>query len=897
MFRLLVGCLPLLALVPALLADPGSQAAQAWWSLRPLRSPALPRMNGSSVRNPVDAFVRAKLREKGLRPSREADRRTLIRRLSFDLLGLPPTPQQIAAYLNDPAPDAYERLVDRLLASPHYGERWARHWMDAVHYAETHGHDQDRIRPNAWPYRDYLIAAFNGDKPYGRFVEEQLAADALFPDEPALLPALGFLAAGPWDESSLRDIREDSTDRQVGYYLDRDDMVTTTMATFASLTVHCARCHDHKFDPITQEDYYSLQAVFAGVGRADRVYDADPVLHRRRQRLRQEFAALERRDPKVVDRLLSPEFEADVRAWEARTLATQRHAWTVLDPLTLAAADGTTLTRLADASVLAGGKRPERDRYTVTAHTALKGITAIRLEVLTDDSLPHHGPGRQDNGNFHLSEFRVRAALAADPGHAQPVAIADATADFDQAGWTARHAIDGQLPTAWGIYPKVGTPHEAVFALRDRLGFDGGTALTFELDQQHGGGHLIGRLRLSVTTAVGPVKPAALPEAVARAAAVAPEQRNRDQKLEVAAHYLREKLRAELATLPPPAKVYAVASDFAPDAGHKPPLRPRPVHLLKRGDIRKPGALARPGAPACVAALPSRLVLPDPENEATRRAALAKWLTDPNNPLTWRSIVNRVWQHHFGRGLVETPNDFGRMGALPTHPELLDWLAVAFRDGGQSLKQLHRLLVTSATYRQVSDHDPANARSDADNRYLWRMDRSRLDAESVRDAILAVSDRLDRRAGGPSDEQFTLKPGLHVTPLVNYEAFAWDRPAGHRRSVYRFVFRTLPDPFVDCLDGADASQLTPVRTRSASAPQALALLNNAFVLAHSRAFAAALEQATSDRDRQLAVACERVWGRPPTAEERAEMRDYAARHGLANLCRLLFNSDEFLFVN
>jgi hypothetical protein len=632
-----------------------------WWSFRPVARPAVPRPRGVPaqwVRTPVDAFVLAKLREKGLEPAPEADRRTLIRRLAFDLTGLPPTPAEIAAWLADTSPDAYERLVDRLLASPHYGERWARHWMDVAHFAETHGHDQDRVRANAWPYRDYLVAAFNADTPYARFVGEQLAADVLHPDEPRLTPALGFLAAGPWDESSLRDIREDSLDRQVGYYLDRDDVVTTVMSTFASLTVQCARCHDHKFDPIPTEDYYGLQAVFAGVGRADRAYDTDPATRQRRRHVR-------------------------------ATLAVQ----------------------------LAG----------------------------------------------------------------------------QGARWPA------------------------------------------------------------VVTAAG----------------------------------------AELA-LPPQRLVYAAARDFAPDGSHRPTPSPRPVHVLKRGDIRRPGPAAPPGAVSCLPGVPGRFDVTSVEGE--RRAALARWLTRPDNPLTWRSVVNRVWHYHFGRGLVETPNDFGRMGSKPTHPELLDWLACEFRDGGGSLKTLHRLIVTSAAYRQSSRHDGRAAAADADNRLLWRMPRSRLDAEQFRDAVLLASGRLDRRMGGPSDRQFAMKPGLHVTPIVEYGPFAWDRAAGHRRSVYRFVFRTLPDPFVDCLDGADASQLTAVRNVSVTAPQALALWNNDFVLVHSRALAKLLEASEADPGRRIAIACERAWGRPPTTDEAAEMRAYADRHGLASLCRLLFNANEFCFV-
>jgi hypothetical protein len=289
--------------------------------------------------------------------------------------------------------------------------------------------------------------------------------------------------------------------------------------------------------------------------------------------------------------------------------------------------------------------------------------------------------------------------------------------------------------------------------------------------------------------------------------------------------------------------------------------------------------------------------LPGKHPEGARRATLAKWITDAKNPLTWRVIVNRVWQQHFGRGLVGTPSDFGKMGQPPSHPELLDWLAAEFRDNGMSLKKLHRLIVTSATYKQSSTHNAKAAEIDADNRLLWRMHRSRLDAEQVRDSILAISGRLDHTMYGPSDRQFDLKPGIHVTPLIDYGKFDWDRPQGHRRSVYRFVFRTLPDPLVDCLDGADASQLTPKRNESVTAPQALALLNNEFVLVHGKAFAAWLEKQSPDRDAQIKTACARVWGRPPTDAERKAFTEYAAKHGLANLCRVLFNSNECLFVD
>jgi hypothetical protein len=638
-----------------------SSGPSDWWALKPLVRPGVPTVSEPPpgwAANPVDAFVLANLREKGFAPAALADRRTLIRRLSFDLVGLGPEPQEIEAFENDRAPNAYERLVDRLLSSAHYGERWARRWLDLVHFAETHGHDQDRIRPNAWPYRDYLIRSFNRDTAYPRFVAEQVAADALFPDEPELVVALGMLAAGPWDESSLRDIRADSIDRQIGHYIDRDDMVSTVMSTFASATVHCARCHDHKFDPITQDDYYSLQAVFAGVDKAERCYDAD----------------------KDVDRLR---------------------------------------------------------RYLSTARKAVE---------------------KQDPS---------------------------------QAAW----------------------------------------------------------------------------------------------------------IKAELGALPPPSMVFAAAADFLPDAGHTAPDGPRGVSVLRRGDIHFPIKAASPGALACLKELDARFKLGKSDDESARRAKLVAWLVDPRNPLTWRSIVNRAWQHHFGRGLVSTPNDFGRMGALPSHPELLDWLATEFRASGGSLKRLDRLIVTSAAYRQRSSGEARFAAKDADNVWLWRQNRRRLDAESVHDAILSLAGRLDQKMGGPSVRQFALRPGVHVTPVVDYTQYSWDSPGSCRRAVYRFVFRTLPDPFYEALDSADASQLTAVRNESNTPLQALELLNNPFVLRQCRPFADRLRTESQVLPEQVRLAVLAAYGRKPGSEELSLLSQYAARHGLLNLCRVIVNSNEFLFVN
>ncbi len=572
------------------------------WAFKPAIRPELPFAR--HVANPIDGFIRAKLADNGLSPSPPANRRTLARRVYFDLIGLPPSFEDVRRFEQDPDPLAYEKLLDRLLASPHYGERWARHWLDVVHFGETHGYDKDKIRPHAWPYRDYVIRAFNQDKPYSRFIQEQLAGDVLFPGAADSIIALGFIAAGPWDYVGHAELPITKTDGLIARYNDRDDMVMTAMSTFQSLTIHCARCHDHKFDPISQRDYYGLQAVFAGVDRANRPY----------------------------------------------------------------------------------------------------------------------------------------AVL------------------------------------------------------------DGKTQL-----------------------------------------------------------------------------VYAAASDFPPEGSFKPAKGMRPVHFLPRGDVTRPGDLMKP------AALATTFDLPDSRSEADRRAALARWLTSPANMLTRRSIVNRVWQYHFGRGLVDTPNDFGRMGSPPTHPELLDWLAFWFMDHGESIKDLHRLLLTSDTYRQSSANKADYAKIDGDNRFLWRMNRTRLDAEVVRDSMLFAAGNLDTTMGGPSVRNFYFKDDH--SPVYDYSRGAMDS----RRSIYRHIVRSVPDPFMDCLDAADPSLLTARRNTTLTALQALSTLNNPFVIRQSEVFAG--------RAKDVRTAFELALSRTPTETELLTLTAYTQKHGLTNVCRLIFNTTEFMFAD
>ena len=701
-----------------------------FWTFKPLAHPALPKVRRPSwARNPIDHFVLARLEQEQLAPAPEASPVPLIRRLSFDLTGLPPTPEEVEAFLKDKSPRAYETLVDRLLVSPRYGERWGRHWLDVVHYGETHGYDKDKLRPNAWPYRDYVIRSLNDDKPYPRFVQEQIAGDALFPGEPEAVVATGFLAAGPWDFVGHVELPESKTDGLIARSNDRDDMVMTTMSTFQSLTVHCARCHDHKFDPISQRDYYRLQAVFAGVDRADRFFDSDPAIFARRKTLLADKAVWQEKE-KRLSSLRDALSNDQIREWDER----------------------------------------------------LKSLKA---------QLPSSDPG----------------------GAAQKKETEDQIHQIEQ---DRRAAIDAL--------------------------FDPG--LKAELAE--------------ITNHLGGVD-------------------------------------RELAALPPAQWVYAAANDFPVSGSFLPAKAPRPIHLLQRGDVRKPQEVVEPGALGCLSGLKADFAEPGMDREGNRRAALARWLTDPGNFLTRRSIVNRVWQYHFGRGLVDTPNDFGHMGSRPSHPELLDWLAGWFMENGESLKRLHRLIVTSATYRQAAVSDRGFEAIDSDNRYLWRMNRRRLEAEEFRDGILLVSGKLDLTMGGPSQRQFRFKDDH--SPVYDYTGFDQANPASFRRSIYRHIVRSVPDPFLDCLDAADPSLLTAKRNVTLTALQALATLNDPFVLRQARYFADRLERSSPDLAAQLDLGCRLVWSRHPTSRESEALQAYSRKYGIENCCRLLFNSNEFLFVD
>ena len=881
----------------------GVKDAKPHWSLTPLVKPVLPH----GATHPVDAFIFKKLAEKNLAPSPEADRRTLIRRVSYDLTGLPPTQGDVTAFVADRDALAYEKLVAQLLASPRHGEHWARHWLDVAHYADTHGNDHDYARPNAWPYRDYVIRAFNEDKAYARFVQEQVAGDALFPTDPQATVALGFLAAGPWDETLMVGVREDTVDHRLAQVLDRDDMVTTVMSTFQGLTVHCARCHNHKFDPIPQRGYYALQAVFAGVDRADRPYDADVATHARRRDLLARKAAIARRDSALLTSLDAPEMWQKVASITERQ-ARRSEAWQPLDVVSVTSATGaeTSFARQADGSWFVSGARPDKDTFIVTAQTKAKDIRALRLEALPDERLPGKGPGRYDPaGNFHLTEFRVDTQPGGgETAGAVRVEFARATADHSDRGDVIANAIDGRADTHWSIHPRYGEAHEAVFEFKAPLSHDAGTTFIVRMEHNGTAAHQLGRFRLSFCTGALPADQREPLAATVTDLLRKPEvQRTPEERRELSLQVLSAEVDRELAALPAPQMVYAATRDFPASGSHKPAPVPRPIHLLTRGELSKPAELIGPGALACVPGLEATLSIADLNEESARRAALARWLTDDRNVLLWRSIVNRVWHYHFGRGLCDTPNDFGKMGGTPSHPELLDWLAVWFRDEAHgSLKMLHRLIVTSATYRQSVVHRENAATLDADNRLLWRMNRSRLTAEQVRDSLLQMSGQLDLTMGGPAAVQFvhrgkaTFLPDGGAPAFLDYEAFPPDSPENRRRAIYRFMFRTVADPLMDALDAPDGGALTPVRSQSTTALQAFALLNNAFVIRQCEHIAARVEK-DAEADTKISRTFRLLLQREPHADELTRFTAYALKHGLANAVHVIINSNEFLHLD
>jgi hypothetical protein len=661
------------------------------WSLQPFRAEPTSALDksGPGRRNLIDHFVQNRLAEAGLGLNPEAERLTLLRRLTFDLVGLPPTPEEIDAFLADSSAGAYERQVERLLASPRYGERWGRHWLDVARYTESQGFEYDKLREQAWHYRDYVIRSFNEDKPYERFMKEQIAGDVLEPVSTDGIIGASLLVCGPWDEAG--NSQANATQKAITREEELEDLISVVGQTFLGLTINCARCHSHKFDPIPQQEYYRIKSVFEGVKHGERPLATPAALKEREARL---------------GVLKQERTEAEQAVIRLQTVGWQAAA---------------------------------RDR----------GVTTNELRQIPQPEL--------------------LAALT--PGQRQ---------GYDQAV-ARRVALQAQLD-AFKVLP---------------------------------------------TTYAG--------------------------------------TRVE----------------------------PAPTRTLKRGDVKSPEEIVKPGALSAIANLDSDFGLPPDAPEAQRRLAFANWLAAPQNPLPARVMANRVWHLHFGQGLVATPNDFGASGAHPTHPELLDWLARQFIDSGWSVKTLHRLIVTSAVYRQSSRYTEAGAERDADNLLLWRFPPHRLEAEALRDAILTASGQLNLAAGGPSVRPFEILK----FPANAYIPVDKVGPEFNRRSVYRMNVNSGKDPLLDAFDCPDPSVKTPRRGVTTTPLQALGLMNNSFVQRQATHLAERVLQ-ENQRDLKGAVrgAYRHALGRHPTPGETQRALAAAVDRGLAQVCWALLNSTEFLYV-
>ena len=792
------------------------------WSLKPVRRPVPPAL-GQAQRpaNAVDSFVFAKLAKEGLAPSRLAGRPVLIRRLHLVMLGMHPSPGEVAAFVNDPQPDAWERLVDRVLDDPRLGERWAQHWLDVIRYAETHGFETNRERPNAWPFRDWVVDALNHDLPYDQFVRGQLAGDALGSGT-----GTGFLVAGPYDLVKSQDINLTLMQRQN----ELDGMINTTGTTFLGLTLGCARCHDHKFDPVTQRDYYSLQAIFAGVNHAERMID-----QKRNPALAMEQAALESRVDSAKKELTLleagiPRFKPPVNA---------RGNEEVFEPVP---------ARFIRFNIARANRaEPCVDELEIFAEgknvaLASAGARATASGVYLDGGNPIHQLALVNDGRYGNSR-----------------------------SWIANSSTNAWVQIE---LPKLATIGRIKWA-RDREGrYNDRLAVeyTFEVATEPG------QWRTVASSADRP-----------------PTGDGTQTKLE----YLLAHLKGEEAT-----KVRQLAKRLAGDEQRLGEIhaamrrtvyagtfrQPEVTHVLHRGD---PLAKRDEVGPDGIGALGGALGLAPNAPEQQRRLKLAQWITTPDNPLTARVIVNRLWKHHFGTGLAATLNDLGVNGVLPTHPELLDWLAAELVSSGWSLKRIHRLILTSRAWRQSSQPRKEALAVDGGSRFLWRFPPRRLEAEVIRDNILLATGTLDSRMGGPGFSGFRVEAEnvRHYHPKESYG------PADWRRMLYMTKVRQEREPTFGVFDCPDFNQTVPSRSRSTTPLQSLSLLNSPFVLQQAGLLAKRLRhESGADSRAQVARACQLALGREPTREELADASGLVAEHTLEAFCRALFNTNEFLFL-
>ncbi len=855
---------------------------QTHWAYQPLAKPAVP-----AGQNGVDFLVQQRLKAINLKPSPEADRRTLARRFWFDLVGLPPTPAEMEAFVSDKSPDAYAKLVERLLASPHYGERMAIGWLDVVRFADTIGYHSDTPR-NVYPYRDYVIRAFNENKPFDQFTREQLAGD--------LLPnATIETRVGSAFNRLLLTTEEggaQAKDYEARYLTDR---VRAVGAVWLGQTIGCAQCHDHKFDPTTARDFYAMGAFFADI--------KEPIVGRREPGMivpdakgNAELARFDGEIARYQKELDGPQpaIEAAFAKWqEAASTSVQREGhWKPLAFAAVKSAGGAKLAIQPDGSVLASGKNPEKETYTVTVTNTVSGIIGVRFEALPDASLPASGPGRAPNGNFVLTEVIARVQSAT--GSARPVKFAAARATFEQTTfveknpykiWAAASVIDDDAKGAqfgWAILPQAGRENYLLLELAEPLTTAAGDTLVIELKQNHDGkDHTLGRFRIAATAdtvAARTIAPPAPPADIASILKIAPEKRAAAQQEKLFAHY--KSFAPELVKL---RQQIVVAKKARTDFEAKLPRcivsesspTPRTVRLLSRGNwMDDSGPLIEPALPAYLA-----VGAKQPADRRLNRLDLAEWIVARDNPLTARVFVNRLWRQFFGTGLSKVLDDLGAQGEPPPNAALLDWLAADFRDNGWDVKRLVRTIVTSQTYRQTSIASREMLVRDPENREHARQSRWRLDAELVRDNALAVSGLLVPKIGGPSVRPY--QPDGYWENL-NFPVRGYDASAGedqYRRGLYTWWQRSFTHPSMLAFDAPTREECAADRARSNIPQQALVLLNDPSYVESARAFAVRIvKEGGNTTDARLAWAWKQAVARTPSAEELVTVRALFDKH-------------------
>jgi hypothetical protein len=892
------------------------EAGRKFWSFQPLQHPRPPAVRNEKWRRTViDQFVLAAQEEKGLYPNAIAPREKLIRRACFDLTGLPPSPEELSAFANDSSPDAYEKLLDRLLASPRYGERWARRWLDVARFAESDGFEHDSFRPAAYQYRDFVIRALNADMPFDRFAQLQIAGDEIAPGDWQAMAATGFLTAGVFPTQI--------TEKEFEFtrYTQLDDMVSTTGNAMLGLTIGCARCHDHKFDPISTADYYRFVATFATAVRSD--VDLDLTTPAELEKLQAEWkartAALREKLAAFDNAELDKKFNEQI-ARVKKTPTAISGEWSILHFESIKTARGTHLSHQPDGSLLAIGAISPQETYTLTARTSAANIAAVRVEALTDKSLPHNGPGAAGNGNFVLTEIEVSAAPAEAlaPVMRGKIVSASTTHEQNKGDLSVAASFDGKPHTGWAVDKGgIGKDQAAIFNLEKPIGFPGGTLLTVTLHFDHPNArHVMGRPRICISTRPTPKSltgnEGADPAIVAtfnRLANDEPvETADRSRARAWIASTLSEyqKLKAELEKLErdgPPKQLtkVQVTSEGLPPVKNNADGRGYPhfyktVYLLRRGDPNNklepvtfsfPRVLMRGGKDESY-----WQTAPPPDSHTSyRRTALARWLIDTDRGagnLLARVIVNRLWQHHFGQGIVATPNDFGAQGERPTHSELLDWLASDLVEHGWQLKRLHKLMMMSSVYTQDAQAGRDREAIDPHNAYLWRWQPRRLEAEPIRDAMLAVGGMLDETMFGPG----TLDQNMR------------------RRSIYFTVKRAQLIPMMMVLDWPEPLSSIGSRPSTTIAPQALLFMNSPQSRQYAEGFAKRVHSQSVEES--IGQAYRTAFAREAQKSEVKFAAEFIARQAasyretkqaeaegaaLADFCQALMSANEFVYID